>query len=69
VWGILLRLLKDAILDNETDRAQQEQVQNEVQCSVSLLCSLCLMGAETFSPDLTTQSSLSPQGKQNSPNK
>jgi hypothetical protein len=34
---ILLKILKEAIVGNETDTAQQEQVQNGVQCSVSLL--------------------------------
>jgi hypothetical protein len=69
VGKIFLRILKEAIVGNETDAAQQEQVQNGVQCSVSWLCLLWLMGDEMLVSALTVHSSLSPHGKQDSPNK
>ena len=51
------------------DAAQQEQVQNGVQCSVSWLCLSWLLVVEMVVSALAVHSSLSPQGKQDSPNK
>ena len=51
------------------DAAQQEQVQNGVQLSVSFLCLSWLMGAVMVMSALAVHSFLSPQGKQDSPNK
>ena len=61
--------MKEVIVGNETDAAQQEHVQNGVQCSLSLLCLLWLMSAEMFVLVFSVHSSLSPHGKQNRPNK
>jgi hypothetical protein len=66
---ILFGILKEAIVLKATDAAQQEQVQNGVQCSVSWLCLSWLIGAEIVASAFIVHSSLSPQGKQDSPNK
>ena len=49
------------------DAAQQEQVQNGVQLSVSCLCLSWLMGAVMVMSALAVHSFLSPQGKHDSP--
>ena len=51
------------------DAAQQEQVQNGVQCSVSWLCLSWLVGVAMVMSALAVHSFLSPQGKQESPNR
>lgn len=69
VGKILLGILYKAIVGKAMDAAQHEQVQKGVQCSVSWLCLSWLMGAEMVVVAFIIHSSLSPQGKQDSPNK
>ena len=69
VGKILLGILYEGIVWKAADAAQQEHVQNGVQCSESWLCSSWLVCAEIVVSDFILHSSLSPQGKQDSPNK
>lgn len=66
---IFLGVINEVIRSTTTVPAQQEQVQNGVQCSVSWLCLSWLAGAEIAASDFTVHSSMSAQGKQESPNR